>query len=226
MAFVAADSLQLGPGEIAIALAPGTFGSHAGVVFRSTPDTGSLTLLHLRWNEFAEACSFPADGCWIAARLDIGEYSGLAIEELLRDLAASPPVIKYGVGVIQAEGSFTKAGYTKPIGSDGLTCATFVWQILKYGGLDPVQADSWPEGVNTEWVVKIAQMLMTSGRADLQQAIAVALVKDVARRIKPTELGVPALHPIELWPMHYEQVIAQEPEVVGVLNEVCPAPAD
>ena len=44
--------------------------------------------------------------------------------------------------------------------------------------------------------------------------------------VKPTELGVPALHPIELWPMHYEQVIAQEPEVVGVLNEVCPAPAD
>jgi len=225
MAFVPAESLKLEPGEIAMALAPGTFGSHAGIVFRSSADACELTLLHLRWNEMAEACTFPAEGCWVAARLDIGEYSGLAIEELLRDLAASPPIIKYGVGVIQAQGSFSRSGYVKPKGSDGLTCATFVWQLLKYGGLDPVQAESWPEGANADWVISIAQMLADPRRQDIEQAIAVVGAKMVARRIKPTELGVPALHPIEDWPMHYETVVVEEPTVVGVLNQCCPTPA-
>lgn len=226
MAFLPASQIHLNPGQIALALAPGTFGSHTGVVFRREPESDELTVLHLRWNEWAEASPFPGASCWIGAILDIGETSGLAIEELLRDLASKPPVIKYGVNVIEAEGSFIRAGYRKPKASDGLTCATFVWQLLRYGGLNPVAAESWPQGENGEWVIKIAfHLIYDPKRPDAQQGTLVAGAHSGARRIKPTELGVPACHPVEDWPMEYKQVLAEEAPIVATLKQNCPCSA-
>lgn len=229
MAFISAQELHLGEGEVAMALAPGTYGSHAGIVYRSDPTRPALTVLHLLANEFVRAEAFyPGKYCWVAQKFDITESRGLILAESLREMERNLPKlrIKYGVNVLKAEGSFVDNEYKCPDESDGLTCATFVWQLLSQCALKLIRPETWPTGVNSKWVTSIALGMIFGGPdyTDLEQGSKVFNQREVARRVKPTELGVPTNHPHESWPFTYEQVQPEEPAVTAILNKFCPVP--
>lgn len=218
MQFVPAGELRLTYGQIAFALAKGNFGSHAGLVFREDGASENLRVLHFEWNDKVKISAFPGQAWRVACVLDIGETTGESMESYLRLLSKNLPKIKYGVNVDAAGGSFVDAGYVVPPGSDGLTCSTFVWAILKYQGLHPVDLSTWPAGVNVEWVREIARILYTGEVPDFQQGAKVNAQADSAKRLKPTELGVPIQEVPEDWPFTFNQASAGEPAVSVLLS--------
>ena len=138
--------------QFAIAISEGEFGAHIGIAFH--PVNEDLTLLHLLEHLVVKAeLPFKTNKCWAACVVDTPSVLGKQVVALIRAVAQKPPKISYGLALASVNGSFDAVGnYVAPPGSDGLTCASFVSEILEGAGLNLVDLNTWSSDfANIEW---------------------------------------------------------------------------
>jgi len=198
MAFDCASALNFRPDEVAVAVSHGTFGGHLGIAFHPIGDTARV--LHLRWHEKLAVDRFPPPlvlewpipprvECWIACVIALPQLAAKQVVGVVRAVAIKMPRISFGLNVIAASGSFTPRGdYVPPPGSDGLTCTTFVSEVLSAAGVTLIEKTTWlPQPENVEWGLQVIDMLKRTGATPAH--VAAVSSNNVGLRIRPEEVG-------------------------------------
>ena len=138
-------------------------------------------------------------------------------------MAKREPNIPYGVDFLSAIGSFDSQGnHTPPKGSRGLSCATFVLEILRGLGFQVISENTWPTGVNGAWVESICnELAVRKPIADEEHIAAVRAASSVAR-IKPEEAAAALVSVSQEWPLTFDDVQTPAVVVLAAVNEFCP----
>lgn len=212
--------------HIAIAVTHSPLGAgHIGLAFHSAKEGPKV--LHLEWHHRLKVHSIEREltpPCWVAESLNVPTSLSKQLVAIVRTVAARGARINYGLNFVTAKGSFDATGkYKPPSGSDGLTCASFVVEVLRASSIDLVQIASWPKtAANEVWGNTVCEMLARTADADHLAAVK----RNVSGlRLRPFEVAGAARLGPRSWPALFD--IVQEPadEIAAELAEKCPAPA-
>jgi hypothetical protein len=160
--------------------------------------------------------------CWISSPLNIPSGASKAIVALARTVASRGATINYGINFIAAQGSFSANGtYKPPKGSDGLTCATFVVELLRAGKVDLVKSSDWKAyEANVAWANLVCQYLEKTVNIDMDHINAVRSNIN-GLRMRPFEVaGAAGIDP-RCWPVDFEDVQAPAADVANQLRNTC-----
>lgn len=193
--------------------------THAGIAHRSA---GRLEVLHLASHEFL--CNEADDGSWIFAipRLQYeedGEYLAGFCRRIHRSNGRGN--IPYSFEW-QADASFDRDSgrFVAPIGTEGLTCSTFVATVFRAAGRPLLVLDSWPADATREdieareWGLR---MWRASGRASLAAQAGAIEPSILARRVNPEQVAGACLQ--RRLPARYRQCCANAAVVLARLDE-------
>lgn len=206
--------------EVVLAVTNGAFGGgHLGLGFHSARNGPQI--LHLEWHKKLSVHTIPDElvGCWIAVPLMLPPLVSKTIVAMARTVATRGPSINFGINFIAAQGSFSPNGsYKPPKGSDGLTCATFVVEVLRAAMIELVQATEWKaHPANVEWANAVCNSLANTH--DVDQAHVDAVRRNInGLRLRPFEVAGAACLDKKLWPATFDAV--QEP-AVSVQTGLC-----
>ena len=211
------------PDQVAIAVGESALGPDGHLALGFHPAKAGPHILHLAWHEDLRVESAPvADFCWAAEILPIPAKASKQVVAYIRAIATKHPSIGYGINLLAGRGSFGPTGkYKAPKGSDGLTCSTFVTDILRGGGVDLVQLGTWidtPE--NRIWCERICNFL-TQTKKDPQH-IANVRANISGLRLRPYEVAGAARLGRSSWPAAFDAVQAPAAAVRDEFFLVCP----
>lgn len=222
MAFANAATLTFAKDQIAIGLTRGAFGSHIGIAFHTVKD--GVRLLHLHFHRHLGVDAFPVEGqCWIATVPELHKTNSKILVGIVRFAASRKQSINFGINLLASHGSFDANGhYTAPRGSDGLTCATFVSELLRATGLPLVNLQSWqPRDEDVAWGNNVCTLLRDRGRASPEH-IAVVRANINGLRLRPEEVAFAADQPLASRPVDFVSATAGGSAVMTRLNSICP----
>lgn len=214
--------IPFGNDQIAIAVSHSAFGAgHIGIAFHSVKEGPQV--LHLAWHLKQYVDSIPAglSACWGAFPLLLPPAASKQVVAFVRAVAKRDPPIGYGINFITSKNSFSANGrYIPPKGSNGLTCASFVIEVLRGAMINLVDLASWrSDPLNVEWGDKVCLELSKS--AELAHVEAVK--RDVSGlRLRPTEVAGAATLDRKLWPANFDAVQAPAEDVATALVALCP----
>lgn len=165
MTFSSLVPVKFSVDQVAIALSHSSFGGgHLGVAFHDKDKTPRL--LHLAWHTDLRLEAIPdqVQQCWINQILDLPPAASKGVVAFVRAVAKRMPTIKYGINALAARNSFVTPGYSPPKGSDGLTCASFVAEVLRGAKVPLVKIESWEESdKNRHWGEAVCLALQRTG---------------------------------------------------------------
>lgn len=214
--------------QVAIAMCHSEFGGgHIGIAFH-TPKDGPK-VLHLAWHHQLKVQKIPDElnpACWIADALLTPNSASKQIVAYVRVVASRLATIKYGINFVAAKGSFLANGsYKPPKGSDGLTCSSFVVEVLRGCQINLIREDTWVEDAeNSNWGESVCISLQHYG-VDAEHIEAVR--KNInGLRLRPFEVAGAAQIEHKLWPVDFTTAKASSANVSSALSGLCPqAPA-
>ena len=224
MAFANINAVPFGTDQVAIAIAHSAFGGgHIGLGFHSAK--AGPQVLHLAWHRKLEAHAIPGglQTCWTADALSVPPSASRQLVALIRAVATRGAQINYDINFVAARGSFSANGsYKAPKGSRGLTCATFVVEVLRAGMVNLVKDDTWRQSAeNLDWGNAVCEQLAKS--ADTEHVAAVS--KNVnGLRMRPFEVAGAAQLGPKRWPADFDSVQRPASEVALQLLGICPPP--
>ena len=220
MTFENLRSIQFNKDQIVMAVTHSPLrAGHLGLCFHSEDDGPKLW--HLAWHRFVHLDALPqdlGDDCWIGAVLAVPAVLSRQLVATIRVAAKLGPRINYGLNFLASRGSFNASGeYTPPEGSDGLTCASFVLEVLRSKAVDLVRSETWRESQeNVEWAELVCGQLPSVHAAAVRRNIN-------GLRLRPYELAGASQISYQQWPVSFDQVQEPARQVERVLNSVCPA---
>lgn len=193
--------------KVAIALTTSPAGNtgHIGIAFYSSDKEPHV--LHLAWHrELRKEAVSALKNSWIAAPLKIPSSASKQVAAYMQVVANHEYHINYGINLIDAMGSFAPDGtYTPSANSDGLTCATFVLEILRAQCIDLVDLGSWiaiPE--NIVWANLVCDSLEKYGADHIHIARVRGNINGL--RLRPFEVAGAAQMGQKSWPCSFEGV--------------------
>lgn len=223
MAFEELVAASFSKDQVVIAVSRSNMGAgHVGIGFHSAKEGPKV--LHLAWHKRLERETIPGElkTCWAATALIIPAAASKQLVAFIRVVAARGAAMSYGINLIAARGSFSSNGSYKPTkNSDGLTCATYVLEVLRAGRVDLIKVDTWQaNAANEVWGRAVCDELVKCG-ADEDHVDAVR--KNVSGlRLRPFEVaGAVELGSAE-WPADFDSVQPMAKKVEDQLSLVCP----
>lgn len=219
MAFSHASTFAIAKEEVAIALMPGAFGSHIGIVFHTAKD--GIQLLHLRFHHQLATDVFPPEGGCIASCLPMPPLASKQVIGIIRAIAKRKPKIPYGIDFIRAKNSFDGTGkYAPPRGSTGLTCATFITEVFRAAAVPLIDEGSWEYGdENVAWGEQVVALLK---KCQVPADHIVAVEASInGLRVRPEEVGATCEFPFRMRPVKYKDISQKTNEVMQYLKCFC-----
>lgn len=208
--------------QLAIAVSHSNMGAgHIGLGFHSAKEGPKV--LHLAWHKRLDVHAIPAElkTCWAAAPLGVPPAASKQLVAIVRAVANRGATICYGINFIAARGSFAANGsYKPPKNSDGLTCATFVVEVLRAGSVNLIKGETWrPDAANEAWGNAVCEELAKT--SDTEHVAAVR--KNVnGLRLRPFEVAGAARLGPGSWPADFDSVQEPATEIGGQLAQICP----
>ncbi len=228
MVFVNGVDLDIEQNCLAIAITRSDLGSHIGIVFHSKSE--GLKLLHLRFHKLATVDDFPhSRECWIARPIKLPPAAAKQLVAYIRSVATYLPnlnSISYGINCQSGVGSFNAQGeYSPPVGSDGLTCATFVVEVLRGASIVVLDVATWePNEQNKIWGEQVCALLEKHKDSFniTDDHISTVRNNNIGLRIRPEEVAFSVCKPTKEWPTVYEVAFKESVSVLHCLNSICP----
>lgn len=223
MVFGSVNDVVLPEHGIALALFHSDLGGgHLGILFNEKGNT--LRLLELGWHHKLLVSDLPLLKCGIAIPLALPPSAGKGVVAVVRAISRKLPKISYGIDFIASKGSFNGSVYLPPKGSNGLTCASFVLEVMRTAAVLLIHEESWePSSSNAEWAAEVVKLLREYGADDKHIE---AVEKGMSRlRLIPFELAAAATLPVEQRPATYNAVQQIAGELRNHLNRICPLTA-
>lgn len=209
--------------QVAIAMTKSPLGGgHIGIGFHSVRNGPQV--LHLEWHKRLKSDAIPSDlkQCWMAFPLNIPKGASKVMVALTRAVASRGAMINYGINLIAAKGSFGVNGsYKPPKGSDGLTCATFIVELLRAGKIDLVQSHSWrSHEANITWAQSVCDYLANTPSVDADHLDSVRNnINGI--RMRPLEVAGAASLDADSWPAGFEEVQKPAQLIENQLESTC-----
>ncbi len=206
--------------QVAIAVSHSSFnGGHTGIAFHSSQNGPQV--LHLAWHRTINLEGIPVElnACWIADALPAPPSASKQVVAFVRAVASRLPKINYAIDFIASKGSFDNKGHYKPPkGSKGLTCASFVVEVLRACQIDLVKETTWmPDPANLVWATKVCDYL---NHTDPAHALEVS--KSVhGLRLLPFEVAGAASNGPKCWPVNYTDAQKYAIPVRQQLKDIC-----
>ncbi|MDF5776544.1 hypothetical protein [Pseudomonas syringae] len=223
MVFGTVNDLILPELELAIALFHSDLGGgHLGIIFNEKQN--KLKVMELGWHHVFYVSDIPHRRCGIAIPVALPPNAGKSVIAVVRAVSRKKPKIPYGIDFVASKGSFLGTTYTPPKGSDGLTCASFVLEVLRSAAVPLIQEETWTEcDANREWAADVIRLLRHHGADDRHVA---AVEKNVrGLRLIPFELAAAAALPLDDRPASFADVQGIAGDLRIQLNSACPAPS-
>jgi hypothetical protein len=166
-----------------------------------------------------------AEQCWIATVPELQKTNSKILVGIVRYAASRKQSINFGINLFAGHGSFDANGhYNAPRGSDGLTCATFVSELMRAAGLPLVDLQSWqPREVDVAWGNSVCELLRNHGRAS-EEHISVVRANINGLRLRPEEVAFAADQPVSSRPVDFVSSSIGGSAVMRVLSTICPVP--
>jgi hypothetical protein len=224
MAFSPLGGIPFSKDQIAIAIAHSPFRSgHTGIAFHSVKHGPQV--LHLAWHKRLDVEAIPTElkACWVADPLPTPPSASKQVVAIVRSVATRLPEINYATDFIAAKGSFDNNGaYKPPKGSKGLTCASFVVEVLRGCRINLVKEDTWQSSEeNVFWANAICDHLATTDAAHAE-----AVRKNInGLRLTPFEVAGASVSGPKTWPLDFNTARQYAPAVISALCKLCPPPA-
>lgn len=220
MVFQSVELLRLNEHGIAIGLSHGGLGGgHVGIFFNEKGEQPRL--LHLLWHQRLKVDSLPVEGCWLTSLVDVPPVASKQVVAQIRAISRKLPKINYGIDFIASKGSFQGSVYTAPKGSNGLTCASFVLEVLSAGAIPLIQESTWrPSDANKAWGEEVCRRLLeNTGDAKHVDAVSKSF-NDL--RLVPFELAAAAALPQAQRPVDFDTIQPLANAAKNVLEACCP----
>lgn len=207
--------------QIAIAVSHSSFnGGHTGIAFHSSKNGPQV--LHLAWHQKITLESIPVElkACWIADPLPAPPSASKQVVAFVRAVATRLPKINYAVDFISSKGAFDSNGHYKPPkGSKGLTCASFVVELLRACRIDLIQEKSWvSDPANTVWANEVCEYLEKTDPAHASE------VRKTVQglRLIPFEVAGASSNGPKCWPVNFSDAQRFAVPVREQLTAICP----
>ena len=222
MVFGTVNEVVLPEHELALALFHSDLGGgHLGIIFNEKDN--ELRVMGLGWHHTFYVSKIPHRNCGLAIPIVLPPKAGKSVIAVVRAVSRKKPKIPYGIDFIASKGSFTGTTYTPPKGSDGLTCASFVLEILSAAAVPLVREDTWKEcDANRTWAADVVTLLREHGADDKHVAAVERNINGL--RLIPFELAAAASLPLDKRPASHTEVQETAGELRRQLNTVCPVP--
>jgi hypothetical protein len=221
MPFSGLAQIKVDREQFAIAISDGEFGAHIAIAFHAANE--SLSLIHLL-EHLTIKVEQPSDTkkCWAACVVDTPNVLGKQVVALIRAVEPNPPKISYGLALASVNGSFDTLGrYVAPPGSDGLTCASFVSEILKGAGLNLIDLNTWPTTFeNIEWGNSVIKFIEKRGASP--EHLATLGKNNKGLRLHPFEVAAAAESHRSAWPLNYSAAHGGMGTIRSALAQICP----
>lgn len=210
---------------------------HVGLLyaFESKSDAGvkaETRELHFVTNEKIIHQKLKTTRRYLHAPLGLDEYNAIAFAAYLTVVAnkyeTKPPIL-YGMDWLGAKDSFDDEGnYLKPWDTSGLTCATFVCELLRGCDWDPVDDRTWPRDHpdDLHWrEEKIAEYV--ARQREERTAITPAQIDDMKAvspfvRLRPEQIAGAASSSQAEWPTDYEKTAYLAEQVLALFRSFIP----
>ncbi|QDQ25640.1 hypothetical protein FNU76_04315 [Chitinimonas arctica] len=226
MAFQNLNDVQFSADQVVIAISHSDFGGgHIGIGFHTAK--AGAKIMHLAWHhrlEMQEIPDFSRKSCWAADVLVIPPLASKQLVAFIRAVATKCPKISYGINFLAARGSFqANASYKPPKGSDGLTCATFVIEVLRAGKVNLINGDTWmPTPQNVSWGNNVCALLEKWADAEHVDAVKRNIN---GLRIRPFEVAGAAQLGYKKWPVDFQGTQQPASDAENQLPQICPPPS-
>lgn len=235
MALKPLQPIPFGQDELVIVISKGaTPEGHTGFAFFD--ELGCPGLYHLVDHRKLKHESAANNAGWLVERLNLKPLVSKQIVAYARTVMKWANLlnnIDYGVDFIAARGSFLADGtYQPPAGDPGLTCASFVVEVLRCARIDLIQEGTWkPTLYNADWAENVASFFdqraaswearseFDKARVDRERAATIRLSIN-GLRLMPTEVVGAAALGRNAWPVSFEDV---QPEALRVRQELAAA---
>lgn len=223
MTFSPLVEVKLTETQIAIALCASDLGGgHIGIAYHSEQGP---SVLHLAWHKKLDLIRIPEephDFCWISTTLDLPPLASKQVVAYIRVVESNMPTINYGTDFVASKGSFDASGtYCPPEGSLGLTCASFVLEVLRGASVDLIQSETWqPSEENKTWKAEVCTLLERYG-VDQNHVDAVKNNTN-GSRLRPYELAGSAMLPRDKWPTNFSLAQSLATTAENALTNFCP----
>lgn len=220
MVFGTVKNLTLTENEIALALFHSDFGGgHLGIIFIEKGN--ELKVMELGWHHAFYVTDIPDGRCGIAIPIALPPSAGKSVVAVVRAVSRKKPKISYGIDFIASKGSFIGTKYAPPKGSDGLTCASFVLEVLRSAAVPLIREETWTaNNANRQWAADVISLLRKKG-ADEKHVTSVEKNANGLRLI-PFELAAAATLPLNDRPASYTDVQEIAIDLQGQLGRACP----
>lgn len=208
--------------QVVIAISKSHYdGGHIGLGFHSVKSGPQV--LHLAWHQKLCVHSIPdeLEASWFVEVLSIPPSASKQLVSLIRAVATRLPKINYGINFMVTRGAFDANGnYKLPKNGDGLTCATFILEVLRAGMVRLLKEETWLySAANVDWANSVCDQLaktVSSEHAEIVRKNMNGL------RIRPFEVAGAAQLGSKKWPADFECVQAPAELLKNELNTLCP----
>ncbi len=223
MAFAHLAENSFAKDQLAIAVSHSHMGAgHIGLAFHSAKSGPQL--LHLAWHRKLEVDAVPLGlkTCWAFAALGTPPAATKQLIAFVRTVATRGAQINYAIDFIASRGSFALNGsYKPPKGSHGLTCASFVLEVLRGGLVNLLDESTWvADEANIAWGREVCDSLEKS-QVDNDHLTAVR--RSVSGlRLRPFEVAGAGELGSKAWPVTYQAVQQPANGVEAELLPICP----
>jgi hypothetical protein len=222
MVFGSVNEVVLPEHGIALALFHSDLGGgHLAILFNEKGN--KLRMMELGWHHKLFVSDLPSPKCGVAIPLALPPAAGKGVVAVVRAISRKLPKISYGIDFIASKGSFSGSVYSPPKGSNGLTCASFVLEVMRSAAVLLIHEETWePSASNAEWAAEVVKLLREHGAEEKHIEAVEKGMSDL--RLIPFELAAAASLPVEQRPAKYTAVQQIAGELRNHLNRICPLP--
>ncbi|QNK03490.1 hypothetical protein [Dyella telluris] len=236
------NPITFGHDEVVVTLSQGrTDHGHTGLGFwdeQGVPNVYHLDGHHRVLLEPAAA----KQGAWLTEPVPIPPTAlkqlAVYVRGVVKSLCQQGGTVDYGIDFIAAKGSFAENGdYTPPVGSTGLTCSSFVVELLRGFHLNLIDETTWQSSEdNVKWATGLAEIfdnVAKQVRAANQGDALAQMFEERARvitaaapqglRLLPTEVAGAVSMPPDRWPVAYNDAQGPAHQARAVLSEAVAA---
>lgn len=195
-------------------------GRHVGLLYRLD---NSIRLLHLGWHRDLKDEQVDAAFDYLWAPIDLIKEEQIALAGMAAEVSVNtkPTDFRYGIDWlhVENEGVFDKDNkiIIYPVGK-GVTCATFLYGLLKSWGYMVVDSKTWQVMPGDEEWQKLIFFYLNQSTSDDAREQAKALKDDIgALRLRPEQLAGACATNSEDWPVPFENACSLAKEVIAQL---------
>lgn len=201
---------------VGVAVSSTALAGHVGLVYRSSE--GAERILHLAWHHDLRDELLAPNRHYLVCSSGLDEIESTVLAAILENVSSVVGFVPYGVDWETADNCFDSENrlISLPLGK-GLTCATFVYAILRHHGYVVADRATWtPNPSDDEFVHRIADWLAANAGREHAEALRADVGKN---RLRPFQVAACVASSPDEWPVAFGVAVERSASVQSAIDK-------